>query len=257
MIQRTDARWGSVISNLNGSQVELWLTKLMEGDGSPQEAIFGLSEELSHQLSWNRITAYVLPHLAAFVPNLSKKDQVYLIAQMGAAIAAEAECPLPLGTEAYQEFYEGLSGLQKEVKTMIADPQVQLLLAEDTELGVMFTLGALAVIGDRNHAYGFWLLSGSVWEEGMAACACGWDEESIPFLEQPDCIEEIQIDPWDGTSFEHEAVWLNGVLELVGDNPVSSILPLVYGTGVCPECGETEPYWDWLYRFHEGEAPSL
>lgn len=251
MIQRTDARWNSVISDLNGAQVDTWLTKLLKGDGSQQEAILGLSEELGHQLSWNRMTAYVLPYLADFFPNLSKKDQIYLVAQIGAAIAAEEKCPLPLGTEAYQEFHEGLSGLQKEVKTMMVDPQVQPLLSEDTELGVMFALGALAIIGNRKHAYGFWLLSGSVWEEGMAACTCGWNEESIPFLEQPDLIEEIQIAPWDGVSFDCEVVWLNGVLELVGDNPISPILPLVYGTGVCPECGEKEPYWDWLYHFYE------
>ena len=223
MIQRTDARWKSVISDLNGSQVDTWLTKLIEGEGSQQKAILGLSEELSHQLSWHGMTAYVLPHLADFFPNLSKKDQIYLIAQMGAAIAAEAGCPLQSDTEEYQEFHEGLAGLKREVKAMVIDPQIQPLLSEDTELGVMFALGALAIIGDRKHAYGLWILSGSVWEEGMAVCTCGWNEESIPFLEQPDCIEEIQISPWDGASFDNEVVWLHGILELVGNAPLGRV----------------------------------
>jgi hypothetical protein len=37
----------------------------------------------------------------------------------------------------------------------------------------MFALGALAVVGDRKHAYDLWYLSGSTWEEGPAACECG------------------------------------------------------------------------------------
>lgn len=59
------------------------------------------------------------------------------------------------------------------------------------------------------------------------------------------------IGPWDGKSLEEEAVWLQGLLALAGDEEITPILPLVYGTGICPDCGRRESYWAWLERFME------
>ena len=145
-----------------GNDVDRWLRELMEGKGDLRESIEVVAEDLSHQLSWYSATAYALPHLAALCPRLSKEDRVYLIAQMGAAIAAEAVEPLEPDTEAYREFQEGLEGLRRETVTLLTDPEVHTQLCEDAELGMMFALGALAIVGDRKHAYDLWYLSGSM-----------------------------------------------------------------------------------------------
>ncbi len=73
-----------------GNDAEKWLLALTEGNGNTRETIEILAEDLSHQLSWYTATAYTLPHIAAFCPKLSKENKVFLIAQMGAAIATEA-----------------------------------------------------------------------------------------------------------------------------------------------------------------------
>ena len=233
-----------------GNDVDRWLRELVEGKGDLRESIEVVAEDLSHQLSWYSATAYALPHLAALCPRLSKEDKVFLIAQMGEAIAAEAVEPLEPDTEAYRESQEGLEGLRRETVTLLTDPEVHTQLCEDAELGMMFALGALAIVGDRKHAYDLWYLSGSTWEEAPAACPCGWEDETLPLAEQPDPLEPIEILPWDKKSLDNEAVWLNGLLELAGDDLIRPILPLVYGTGTCPDCGKQEPYWDWFCRFH-------
>lgn len=247
MVRLNDPVWKTLSSA--GNDADKWLQALIEGKGDTRENIEIIAEDLSHQLSWYSATAYALPHLAAFCPKLSKEDKVFLIAQMGAAIAAEAVCPLIPNTEAYLEFQEGLEGLRKETKPLITDPDVHALLKADTELGNMFSLGALAVMANRKHAYGLWYLSGSTWEEAPAACVCGWLDETISLVEQPECINPIEIDVWDKHSLDNEVVWLNGLLELAGDDMISPVLPLLYGEGICPECGRQEPYWNWLDRF--------
>ena len=247
MVNLNDPVWKTLSSA--GNDADKWLQVLLDGKGDTRENIEILAEDLSHQLSWYDATAYVLPHLAAFCPRLSKEDKVFLIAQMGAAIAAEAECPLAPDTEAYHEFQEGLEGLRQETKSLAADTEVHALLGAGTETGTMFALGALAMIGDRKHAYGLWYMSGSTWEEGPAACTCGWEDECVPLAEQPDCIEPTEIGPWDGKTLDDERVWLSGLLELAGDDMIRPVLPLVYGTGICPDCGEREPYWSWMDRY--------
>lgn len=234
-----------------GSHADGILQDLLEGRGEFHENMENLGEDLSHQLSWYSATSYALPHLAALCPRLSKADKVYLVAQMGAAIAAESVEPLKSDTEAFHEFHEGLDGLRQETVPLLTDPEVHAALREDAELGVMFALGALAIVGDRRHAYDLWYLSYSTWEEGPGACACGWEDETISFLETPEYFEPAEIGLWDRQSLEKEAVWLNGLLSLIGDEMISPILPLVYGTGICPECGKREPYWSWMDRFAE------
>jgi len=221
----------------------------VEGKGDFRENIEVVAENLSHQLSWYSAAAYALPHLAALCPRLSKVDRVFLIAQMGAAIAAEAVEPLEPDTEAYREFQEGLEGLRREIVPLLTDPEVHRKLCGEAELGTMFALGALAVVGDRKHAYDLWYLSGSTWEEGAAACECGWDDETIPLAEPPEFLEPAEIGPWDKQSLKDEAVWLSGLLSLIGDEMIVPILPLVYGHGICPECGKREPFWVWMDRF--------
>ncbi len=64
------------------------------------------------------------------------------------------------------------------------------------------------------------------------------------------CSATAQTDaPWDGQSLADEAVWFSGLLSRFGDEEILPVLPLVYGTGTCPECGKEEPYWTWLDRF--------
>lgn len=234
-----------------GGEAKKWLGKLLDGEGDFRETMERLAEDLSHQLSFYEATAYVLPHLAALAPKLPLKDQFFLIAQIGPATAAEADQPLEPGGEAFQEFQQGLEALRPLTKRLVASPEVAELLSEDLEIGQQFALAAVAILGQRKHAYGLYLLSGSCWEEGAAACQCGWNDECLPLPEGPDCIIPAQIGEWDGQSLEQEAVWLQGLLALAGDEQIIPALPAVYGQGVCPDCGRQEPYWNWLYRFME------
>ncbi len=84
--------WATLYSA--GNDADNWLGKLLRQEGDFRENMEILAEDLSHQLSYYSATAYVLPHLAALCPQLLLEDQVFLVAQMGAAIAAEADRPL-------------------------------------------------------------------------------------------------------------------------------------------------------------------
>ena len=235
-----------------GNDADKWLRRLLEGPEEFREAMEILGEDLSHQLSYYSATAYVLPHLAALCDRLTPAERMFLIAQIGPAIAAEAARPLEEGTEAWREFQEGVGGLRPAAADLIQN-HMDTLTAASGEERTMFALGALALLGDRGHAYGLWFLSGSCWEEGPAACVCGWNDECLPLAEEPDCLESASIAPWDGQSLDEEAVWLSGLLSLFADETVLPVLPLVYGSVTCPECGRREPYWAMMDRYLKDE----
>lgn len=249
MIDLNDSVWKGLHSA--GNDADKLLRCLVEEEGEFYDNMQVLAEDLSHQLSYYSATAYVLPHLAALYPKLALEEQVFLVAQMGAAIAAEAKWMLSPDTEPYQEFQEGLAGLRPKMESLITNPDVIAMLKEDLELDQQFALSALAILGERKHAYTLYLLSGSCWEVGCAACTCGWNEEELLLAEQPDCVEPAAIGSWDGKTLTDEPVWFHGLLELAGDEDISPVLPLVYGTGICPECGKRESYWNWFDRFME------
>ncbi|MCI8809692.1 MAG: hypothetical protein HFF84_06095 [Oscillibacter sp.] len=239
--------WGTL--SAAGNDADKWLRRLLEEPDNFRDNMDILAEDLSHQLSYYSATAYVLPYLAALCPKLSTEDKVYLIAQMGAAIAAEAEQPLEPGSEAYREFQEGLEGLRRETEPLVTGPAAAALLPGSGELGQMFALGALAILGDRQHARQLYYASGSCWEEAPAACSCGWNDETLPLSEELDCAEPASIKDWDGKSLTEEAVWFQGLLSLAEDEMITPTLPILYGTGVCPECGKRESFWAWMERF--------
>lgn len=249
MVPLEDPIWAELDSAGHGAVQ--WLKRLMEEEGNFQENVENLAEQLSHQLSYYSATAYALHHLAALCPRLKLEDQVFLLALLGPAIAAQASQPPETDTAEQREFCQGLEALRPLAGELVTSPETARLLPEDPELGQQFALAALAVLGDRRHAYGLYLLSGSCWEEGPAACRCGWQDETLPLAEGPDCILPTRIGQWDGQSLGREEVWLQGLLALAGDEQITPVLPLVYGTCLCPDCGRQEPYWDWLYRFME------
>ncbi len=234
-----------------GNDADKWLRCLLAGEGDLHENIQILAEDISHQLSYYSATAYVLPHLAAFCHGLSPKDKVFLIAQMGAAIAAEADCPLSPGTEPFREFEEGLAGLCRETQHLLTDPALPRLLGNDPDLGQQFALAALAILGNRKHALAMNFMSGSCWEEVAIACSCGWNDETYCFSDEPTHLKPAEIDTWDGNSLTDEAVWFHGLLALAEEEDISPILPYVYGDCVCPACGRQEPFWNFFDRFYE------
>ena len=240
--------WGQVDSA--GNDADKWLRRLLNGEEEFREGMEVLAEDLSHQLSWYSATACVLPHLAALCKTLSPADRMFLIAQMGPAAAAEADCPLEEGTELWREFHEGVTGL-RAVTVDLLQNHMDTLEAASGEERQMFALGALSFLGDRKHAYALWLLSGYCWEDGSAACACGWSDECFHFADRQEYLKPAAIAPWDGKSLEDEAVWFSGLLSRFGEDMILPILPLVYGEGVCPECGRREPFWAWHERFYQ------
>ncbi len=244
--------WGQLSSA--GGDVRALLPKLVRGEDFRANLAL-LSEDLSHQLSFYNATAYVLPYLADLCTKLPLEDKLYLIAYTGPAVAAEGVASLPPDNEPYREFQEGLISLRRQAAALVADgAALELLRASGLELRQMFTLAALALIGDRRHAFYLYLQVGC-WEF-PAACPnedCGWNDETLPLEEEPECLTPVSIGAWDGTSLDHEAVWLNGLLTAMGDEEFSACLPYLYGQCTCPECGERGPFWDWIHRFFEGE----
>lgn len=250
MVELNSPVWQTLFSA--GNDADKWLRRLIEGNGDFRENMEILAEDLSHQLSYYSATAYVLPHLARLCPKLSLEDKVFMIAHMGAAIAAEQYESLVPGTGEYHEFQEGLYGLRSETTALVTSSDIAPLLENNPEFGQMFALSALAIIGSRKHSYHLFWMSGSCWEEAGLACSCGWNDETFPLTGNPDCLKPVHIAIWDGKFLGDEPVWFNGLLQLSGDDEISPILPLVYGTGICPECGKQETFWQWFDRFCEG-----
>lgn len=227
------------------------LSDLMEGKGNFRENMECLGENLSHQFSYYDATAYVLPYLAILCTKLSLEDKAFLITEAGPAIAAESVWPLVPGTEAYHEFQEGLRGLRHETKKLATNPDITAILGNNLRQSQGFALSALAILGNRMHAYGMYLLLDSGWEDCIASCSCGWETEVISFFSDQDylCMEPVLIASWDGKSINNEPVWFQGLLHKIGDKETIRFLPLVYGTCACPECGKRAAYWDWLAGF--------
>lgn len=248
MVDLNDSVWRG-LDSAGGNAAEA-LRRVLEGGGAFRENMAILGENLSHQLTWYSATACVLPHLAALCPRLSPADRMFLIAQMGPAAAAEAEWPLSPGTDVYREFYEGINGLRPVVKDLIQNHMDVLTAASEADRA-MFALGALAFLGNRRRAYALWHLSGYCWEEGPAACSCGWECELFDLTADSEYLEAADIAPWDGKSLKDEAVWLNGLLSRLGVEEIP--LPRLYGTAACPECGKREPYWTMFDCYWKAE----
>ena len=236
-----------------GSDTDEILRDLMEGKGDFRENMEELSWDLSHQASWYDMTAYALPHLAALCAGLSPEDKAFLIKDIGMAIAAEGAWPLEPDTEAFREFQEGLRGLRRETEKLVTNPDIAAILgnAPTGERREVFALSALAVLGNRMHAYGMWNVFSSDWDECIGACLCGWEEGVISFRTDKDyfSMEPVSIAPWDGKSIEDEPVWFQGLLHRIGNEEAIRFLPFVYGTCVCPDCGKRAAYWDWLAKY--------
>lgn len=235
-----------------GNDADKWLRSLLEGKMEFRENMEVLGEDLSHQLTWYSATAYVLPHLAALCKTLSPEEQMFLIEQMGPAAAAEAEWPLEEGTEAWKEFQEGMAGLRSVTADLIQN-HMDALEAASKDDQQMFALSALSFLGDLRRAFCLWYLSGYCWEEGPAACACGWEDEVFSLSADSEYLEAADFAPWDGKSLDDESVWLSGLLSRFGDEDILPALHLLYGTVVCPECGKREPYWTMMDRYLKGE----
>lgn len=227
-----------------------WLRRLLSGEKPFRKTMAIFAEGLSHQLSWYSATSYTLPHLATLFERLGLEDRAFLIGQIGPAVAAESDCPLVPDSEAWREFHEGLEVLRSGTRDLIQN-HMDVLTGAHYEERQMFALGALAVLGNRRHAYDIYLLSGYCWVEGQATCECGWSEDFLPLADEPDCLKPVEFARWDKHSLEDERTWFNGLLTRFGDEEILPILPLLYGTGICPECGKQEPYWTWLDRYME------
>ena len=133
------------------------LRDLMEGKGDFRENMECLSWNLSHQACYYDATAYVLPHLAVLCTKLSPEDKAFLITEIGLAIAAEGVWPLKPDTEAFREFQEGLRGLRRETEKLVTNPDIAAILGNAPTRRERFALCALAILGNRTHAYGMWL----------------------------------------------------------------------------------------------------
>ena len=146
-----------------------------------------------------------------------------------------------------------MEGLRQITKALIIDTEIHDLLKKDKITDFMFCIGALSIIGNRQHAFNHLVLGNREWEECHVACSCGWNDESFLIAEHTDCFIPAEIEIWDKKSLDNEAVWLNGLLEITGDTMIHPILPFVYGIGICPNCHRQELYWNWQERFQRQE----
>lgn len=234
-----------------GSDMDEILCDLMEGKGDFYENMKILGENLSCQACYYEMTAYVLPHLAVLCTKLSLEDKAFLITEIGLAIAAEGVWSLEPDTEAFREFQEGLRGLRRETEKLVMNPDITAILGNNLTQRVCFALSALAILGNRIHAYGMWILFDNDWEDCIGACSCGWEADFISFRADKDdlCMKPIPIASWDNKSMDDEPVWFQGLLRRIGDEEAIQFLPFAYGTCVCPECGKRTAYWEWLAKY--------
>lgn len=224
-----------------GGPVDQYLRQLMAGEGDFRENIDCLAENLSHQLSWYDATAYVLPHLARLCGGLSVEDRLYLIAQIGPAVAAESLAPLSPDSEAYREFHEGLTPLAREAQELV-EHHMEQIRALPQDLPLFFINSALALLWSREHAYALFLYA--PWDELPALCpVCDWFEECMDFSleEEPEFVTAGDLN--------EEGAWLQTLLTEIGGQTLLPRLPYLYGTCTCPECGASGPLWDWIDRW--------
>lgn len=221
------------------------LRQLEQGEGDFRETVDLLAEDISHQLSWYDATAYALPHLARLCEKLTVEEKLYLIAQIGPAVAAESQVSLAPDTEEYREFHEGLAPLA-QVARELAEHHIDQIKALPKDLPLFFSVSALALLWDRKHAYHLFLWA--PWEEIPAMCPeCDWYEECLDLSleEEPKCVTPGELD--------QEGLWLQKLLTDTGDRALLPRLPYLYGTCTCPECGTSGPLWTWMDRaFEEG-----
>ena len=239
MIDLNDPVWKAIHGA--GGRVDDCLRRLMAGEGDFRETVDCLAENLSHQLSYYDATAYVLPHVAQLCEKLSVEEKLYLIAQIGPAIAAESQAPLSPDTEAYREFQEGLAPLAQEARELV-EHHTQQIKALPQDMPAAFANGALALLWSRAHAYALYLYA--PWDEFPAMCPeCDWYEECMDFSleEEPEFVTPGNLD--------EEGLWLQKLLIAIGDRELLPRLPYLYGTCTCPECGASGPLWDWIDRW--------
>ena len=221
------------------------LQRLFQREGDFYDTVDILSKNLSHQLSWYDATAYVLPHLAQLCKELSVEEKLYLIAQMGPAVAAESQATLSPDTEKFREFHEGLAPLAQEARELV-EHHMEEIKALPKDLPLVFAAAALALLWDRKRAWYLYLWA--PWDELYAMCPeCGWYEECMDFSleEEPEFVTPGDLD--------EEGVWLQKLLTAIGDRELLPRLPYLYGRCTCPECGASGPLWAWMdHAYEEG-----
>lgn len=248
MIDLDSAAWKNVDSAY--SEIEGLLKDLLAHKGELRETLEHIDGDLSHQLSFYTATAYALPHLAAFCKTLPQpEDRAFLLSHLGAAISAEAIEPLPRDGELWREFEEGLSALRSLTEELILEHMDALedLSGEDSQ---MFALSALAILGDRKHAYYMYLYAPC--EVVPVLCPdCGWDCEEVDLGPGAPLVTPTEIQPWDGRSLDVEPVWFYGLLSHLDDEDFLPAVPYLYGTCKCYECNASGPLWEWIDRAYE------
>ena len=219
------------------------LQQLEAGEGDFRENVDRLADNTSHQLSWYDATAYVLPHVARLCEKLSVEEKLYLIAQMGPAVAAESQVSLSPDTEEFREFHEGLAPLAQEARELV-EHHMEEIKALPKDLPLVFAVAALALLWDRKHAWYLYLWA--PWDELPAMCPdCDWYEECMDFSleDEPEFVAPGDLD--------EEGTWLQKLLTAIGDRELLPRLPYLYGTCTCPECGASGPLWAWMDRAYE------
>lgn len=228
-----------------GARVDACLRRLEAGEGDFRENVDRLADNTSHQLSWYDVTAYALPHVARLCEKLSVEEKLYLIAQMGPAVAAESQVSLSPDTEEFREFHEGLAPLAQEARELV-EHHMEEIKALPKDLPLVFAVAALALLWDRKRAWYLYLYA--PWDELPALCPdCDWYEECMDFSleEEPEFVTPGALD--------EEGAWLQKLLTEIGDLTLLPRLPYLYGTCTCPECGASGPLWEWIDRaFEEG-----
>ena len=183
--------------------------------------------------------------MARLCKKLSVEEKLYLIAQMGPAVAAESQVSLSPDTEKFREFHEGLTPLAQEARELV-EHHMEEVKALPKDLPLFFANSALALLWDRKRAWYLYLLA--PWDELPAMCPeCDWYEECMDFSleEEPEFVAPGDLD--------EEGVWLQKLLTEIGGQELLSRLPYLYGTCTCPECGASGPLWTWMdHAYEEG-----
>ena len=203
---------------------------------------------LWHQMSFYDATYIVIPYMLEFLEkNEDNFDrQLSVISNMGICLATD------IPNNKYNEpdrdindsYEECVSIIQQKTKDFIKK-YFNEIKALDSELKSMFVTSVMAILGDREAAFTLFL---NGWEECYITCdKCGYDVEADfterEFLESSTPAPIVQ---WDRVNYEDTYAWYSNFLRDLATEKEAEIVPYLYGTFICPECGDKKIVLDFM-----------
>lgn len=223
------------------------------------EQIENIFECMTHQMSFYSATYVVLPYMVELLEQVMEEGDVEhaftLIFHLGVCLATDIpenqyeKIDSPI-LEDYNAAAQKLAGLTKRyINTYIEE-----IHKMNQEMRSMLLVSAIAILGDRQLAYGLVLSGLELTEIGvMCGGECQFYEEEFAVLE--DCEDQTVIPAeykpgqWDGKFDQDWFAWTSALADMLGAKQELEFLCYLNGTFTCPECGKTKKMIDFMKTY--------